>query len=122
MTIYAVTDGDYSDYHIVALTVNKERAEHIAKFYKTAEIEEYEDAQELPENPMWECEITENSTVWADLTETYDPAMVEGVKEEKHSYLGTYYIVHARAEDEAHAMEKARDILEKYKAEQEGIT
>ena len=37
MTIYAVTDGDYSDYHIVALTVNKERAEHIANFYKTAE-------------------------------------------------------------------------------------
>lgn len=32
-TFYAVTDGDYSDYHIIAITDNKERAENIKKLY-----------------------------------------------------------------------------------------
>ena len=31
---YAVTDGDYSDYHIIAITDNKERADNIAKIYR----------------------------------------------------------------------------------------
>ena len=32
-TFYAITDGDYSDYHIIAITDNKERAENIKKLY-----------------------------------------------------------------------------------------
>ena len=32
-TFYAVTDGDYSDCHIIAITDNKERAENIKKLY-----------------------------------------------------------------------------------------
>lgn len=31
-TFYAVTDGDYSDYHIIAITDNKERAENIKNY------------------------------------------------------------------------------------------
>lgn len=34
-TFYAVTDGDYSDYHIIAITDNKERAENIKKLYSS---------------------------------------------------------------------------------------
>jgi len=34
-TFYAITDGDYSDYHIIAITDDKERAENIKKLYTT---------------------------------------------------------------------------------------
>lgn len=112
MTIYAVTDGEYSDYHIVALTINKERAEHIAKFYDNAEIEEYEDAQQLPENPMWcysklfsSCRVLE-----------------PGEERSREGIVGAGAAVYVRAEDEAHARKKAQDMLAKYKAKQEGIT
>ena len=47
MKIYAITKGDYSDYHIIALTADKERAETLKKIYddewNVARIEEYED-------------------------------------------------------------------------------
>lgn len=40
--IYILTDGCYSDYHIVAATTDKEKAEELsAKLY--CEVEEYED-------------------------------------------------------------------------------
>lgn len=52
-TFYAVTDGDYSDYHIIAITDNKERAENIKKLYsgKYSEpmIEEFFDGESKDE-------------------------------------------------------------------------
>lgn len=54
MKLYAVTKGEYSDYHIVALTADKDVAEKLAKKYSNrtsvygdwfgeAQVEEYED-------------------------------------------------------------------------------
>lgn len=52
MKLYAVTKGEYSDYHIIALTADKEAAKKIAKMFTTgecdydkAEVEEYEDGK-----------------------------------------------------------------------------
>ena len=39
-TIYVLTDGDYSDYHIEAVFTNKEKAEKIAEEYGF-DMEEY---------------------------------------------------------------------------------
>ena len=54
--IYVVTKGDYSDYHIVAATLDKELAEKIAaKFtddWDTCDVEEYDDA-EVMMRPAW---------------------------------------------------------------------
>lgn len=54
MKIYAVTKGEYSDYHIIALTADKEAAQKIAKMfsygecdYDQAQVEEYEDGEYL---------------------------------------------------------------------------
>ena len=118
MKIYAVTQGIYSDYHIVALTVNKERAEHLAKIYE-AEIEEYEDAQEFPALPMW---------MYAEGlfgTECYIMDISDGKERlytKNSDYWGAYICAEVFAEDEAHARKKAQDMIAKYKAEQEGIT
>lgn len=52
-TFYAVTDGDYSDYHIIAITDNKERAENIKKLYSSnysePMIEEFFDGESKDE-------------------------------------------------------------------------
>lgn len=34
MIIYVVTAGNYSDYHIVSATTDREKAEEIAEWYK----------------------------------------------------------------------------------------
>lgn len=54
MKLYAVTKGEYSDYHIIALTADKEVAKKIAKMfsygeydYDQAQVEEYEDGEYL---------------------------------------------------------------------------
>ncbi|MBR5273573.1 MAG: hypothetical protein IKU25_09345, partial [Clostridia bacterium] len=52
MIIYIVTKGEYSDYHIIAATLDKDKAEKIAKmhtsnigteFEKKAMVEEFDD-------------------------------------------------------------------------------
>lgn len=50
MSIYVLTAGEYSDYHIIACTTDYNRARELQRFYaeediyNTPEIEEYEDA------------------------------------------------------------------------------
>lgn len=51
-TIYILTEGDYSDYHIVATYSTKELAEEAKNHCPNSVIEEYElDALEIPEHP-----------------------------------------------------------------------
>lgn len=48
MKLYAVTKGDYSDYHIITLTASKDAAKKIAKRFSgtyDAKVEEYEDGE-----------------------------------------------------------------------------
>ena len=55
-TIYVVTQGRYSDYHIVAATLDREIAEKIAAKFSTewdkCDINEYDDA-EVMLRPAW---------------------------------------------------------------------
>ena len=51
-TIYILTEGSYSDYHIVAVYSSKELAEEAQKHCPSSIIEEYElDSLEIPEHP-----------------------------------------------------------------------
>lgn len=47
--IYVVTEGEYSDYHIITATLDKETAEAIAKKFRTTynepRVEEFEEGQ-----------------------------------------------------------------------------
>lgn len=55
-TYYVITMGDYSDYHIVAVTEDKSKAEKISKMYSTehgpCQIEEYKES-EANTYPVW---------------------------------------------------------------------
>ena len=49
--LYAVTSGEYENYHIITLTKSRRRAEKIAEMYD-ADVEEYEDSRELTAKPL----------------------------------------------------------------------
>lgn len=49
--LYAVTRGEYTDYHIITLTESRRRAKKIAEMYD-ANVEEYEDNEELTAKPL----------------------------------------------------------------------
>ena len=58
--LYAITAGSYSDYHIITLCSNKEKAHKIALLYN-AEVEEFEDGKNLDtENIVFEVGFDDN--------------------------------------------------------------
>jgi hypothetical protein len=61
MKIYVVTDGEYSDYHIITATTDQSVAEKIAKKFG-ADIEEYENA-EIMLQPLWFIRFDKNGDV-----------------------------------------------------------
>lgn len=77
--LYAVTEGRYSDYHIVALSSDKEKAEELAKWYNlrehtNAEVEEFEDSVSVPTESInsysvvFDCKgrIIQTNKCWVD--------------------------------------------------------
>lgn len=58
MPVYVITRGDYNSYHIIGVSLYKDKAEHIAKMYSDAaheaRVEEY-DADQFNdvEIPVW---------------------------------------------------------------------
>lgn len=125
-TFYAVTDGDYSDYHIIAITDNKERAENIKKLYsgKYSEpmIEEFFDS-ELKDEAFY-C-------VRYDTDGSYDVSLREFdsnnffniniINENTFRNDWWKYRVFVMAKDEHHAVKIAQDLWAEYKAKKEGI-
>lgn len=123
MKIYAVTAGSYSDYHIVALTTNKERAEHIAKIYgknrwhDTAEVEEYEDAESVDYKIYWRVTFdNEHNFEKAEFAEGLGVEEINAMEEKMPIIYGTgKYRFTVTADDEEHAKKIAFDLMAEYK-------
>lgn len=124
-TYYAVTAGDYSEYHIVAITDNKETAERIMDLYNrrnkwsTADIEEYREA--MPDNKNYYF------VVFPSGREPYASIYLETNMDDEpdinvvdDSY-GKGYAVLVIAKDADHAIKIASDLVAQHKAEKEGI-
>lgn len=125
-TFYAVTDGDYSDYHIVAITDNKERAENIKKLYTKSYsepmIEEFFDGEAKDE--MLYC--VEHRIDGSYCAKPQDFGMcnfadVNVVHECICTSDWLEYLVDVFAKDENHAIKIAQDLWAEYKAKKEGI-
>lgn len=62
--LYAITSGRYSDYGIITLCSDKERAENIVRWYNRyekydkADVEEYEDGVVVPDESVKPYEVT----------------------------------------------------------------
>ena len=127
-TVYILTEGSYSDYHIVATFSTKELAEEAKKHCPYSEIEEYElDALEIPEHPpghtAWSVNInakinTIDCVSQRDSLNGFEPKEKycegAGVRGESN-----YFIVNCWARDQERAERIALDKFYQWKWEKE---
>lgn len=121
MKIYAIMNGNYSDYHICALTTDKERAKQLQKIYTShlgePAIEEYEDGEIGKDiHILWQVRL-DNMDAFPmsdpDTSEQKEPErIIDGFWNDK---------AHVYAVDKEHAKKKAQDMYAEYKAKKEGI-
>lgn len=128
-TFYAVTAGCYSDYHIIAITDNKERADNIAKIYSDdgwnsdTQVEEFFDSESKDEAFY---------DVWYETNGSYDVGLQELNKNYKFDNINIIeenanhddwwkYRVLVMAKSKDHAIKIAQDLWAEHKAKKEGI-
>ena len=120
MKLYAITRGDYSDYHIIALTADKNVAKQLAKrfsnrdgFYGNATIEEYEDGKFILNKELYYVRMEDGNIVdvTPDLSE-YDlyHSSVTHVSLKDHEA----YYTHVLAESSIEAQKIGKDRIMQY--------
>lgn len=121
MKVYVVTEGCYSDYHIMAVCLNHAIAEKIAKLSDDASIEE------------WESDIYDSVPYDYHFYDVRGPIKGELVVDESRTdnpfyfepgtflYPGDRFVWKGFARDEKHALKIAYDNRAKKLAEREGL-
>ena len=125
-TFYAVTAGDYSDYHIIAITDNEERAENIKKLYsgKYSEpmIEEFFDG-EAKNEALYDVLYCADGSYDVTL-QNFDNGYYSDIniirESVPHNHWWEYQVL-VMAKDEHHAIKIAQDLWAEYKAKKEGV-
>lgn len=138
MTLYVVTEGEYSDYHIVGIYSTKEQAEKVKKYHSGwwdyPDIEEWELDGNVPEDieSMREYyRVTHYIDQW--LKDSWDCRRFTKVGEETKKELSWNFFIGIgkeftidipcdRAKDEQHAIKIAQDKRIELIAMREGIT
>lgn len=134
MKIYVVTDGEYSDYHIVGVTDKLEKAvalcsilENNGGWGEDPQIETYDtDAMNVDYGKakpysvdMWEDGRIEAEELYGDGLD-YERATDRDVHYCPSGYYkGNEYMVAVMARDEEHAKKIAIDLIAQYKYEKE---
>lgn len=117
--VYVITKGEYSSYHICAVTLEKDKAEMLAKLFSdsmdTAEIEEFDTdvvSRFLEHKRIYLCyyweyknEITVRKT--DNIPNDFAP----------HKTCNGAY-VYVAADDEPMALKKASDLFAKFRAQE----
>lgn len=129
-TYYAITSGCYSDYHIIAITDDRKKAEHFCKIYnetnrESADIEEFE---EMVVRNRIRFIVVVHTNGRADYVriDEYDEYKehensVCELPYDKRNPNQTFYEVFLSAKDKEHALKAAHDMIAVYKAQKEGI-
>lgn len=129
MKIYVITEGDYSDYHICAVTEDKEKAYHLKELfsgrYSYAEIEEW-DTEEFSfikkDEKLYEVtKINEKLDVCQLSIELNDLRDERVTNVDIFAKGGKGLMTRVLAKDEAHALKIAADRFAKHEAEKSGI-
>lgn len=131
--IYAVTAGAYSDYHIVALCSDRNKAEEICAVYNRshtfggwgdASIEEYRDGSRMDlDRPVYEVRIGKDLY---DATELTGGNKVEAMCANWHPFNqiytnGTFLFLNIYADNDKQAIKIAQDKYAEYRARKAGI-
>ena len=124
-TYYAVTEGEYSDYRIITITEDKEKAGRIAAAYD-GDVEEYEDCIINPIG-VWKIYYYEKSGRWGVYHSHRDFEDIKDKEWEPDYFKSTLFndgmtwTIYAAAENKELAQKIAYDKYAQWKAEQEGI-
>lgn len=125
-TYYAVTEGEYSDYRIITITEDKEKAERIAAAYD-GDVEEYEDCIINPIG-LWKIYHYEKNGDWVVFHSDRDVEDIKDV-EWKPDYFestlfndGMAWTIYVTAENRELAKKIAYDKYAQWKAERKGLT
>ena len=126
MTVYVITRGDYSDYHICAVSLDKDKAKRLAKMYSDnyddAHVEEWEtdtvaDINALNGRRPYYVQFNPDGSVDA-FERTYEYWEFEPGVDELDYGIVSFRVY---APDEEKARKIACDMRAKYLAEKEGI-
>ena len=124
MKVYVITEGSYSDYHIVGVTLDRDKAERAAKLvegaYSCANIEEWEtdEVDLIKDGSAYDVTLFSNRTVevrkcsWVDLGE---------INKVTKTWRGTAYRVTVIAENDMIARKIGFDLIAMEKAREEGL-
>lgn len=115
--IYVLTEGDYSDYHIVGVYSTSELAQEAQTLYPGSLIENH-DLDDIPEHPpgmlAWGVNIEDSDIVYTYLS---DPQECPSERD----CLNGVYAVNCWAVDEEHANKIALDKYYQHQAIKAGI-
>ena len=115
--IYVLTEGDYSDYHIVGVYSTQELAQEAQTLYPDSGIEEY-DLDDIPEHPpgmlAWGVTIKDSTIGYTYLSDPHE------CPSERDCPNGVY-AVNCWAVDEEHANKIALDKYYQHQAIKAGI-
>lgn len=136
MTLYVVTEGEYSNYHIVGIYSTKELAEKVKKYhnglYDYPDIEEWELDKDIPENledvrEYYRVSYYENQWGKRDWSSTCFTKIGKDIKDcqwRMNDVYPKYFMIDIpcdRVKDEAHAIKIAQDKMAEIKAMKDGI-
>lgn len=117
MIVYVITKGDYSDYHICGVALDKERAEIVRRLmtdeWGEANIEEYDTEQY--------SDVSDGESLYRveyeDGAVTVENAFYEWLYRDRNEVFETVhgYNCYVIAKDEEHAIKKALDLFAKYR-------
>ena len=115
--IYVLTEGDYSDYHIVGVYSTPELAQEAQTLYPDSGIEEY-DLDDIPEHPpgmlAWGVNIEDSNIVYTYLVDPHECPL-------ERDCLNGVYAVNCWAVDEEHANKIALDKYYQHQAIKAGV-
>ena len=119
--LYAITAGSYSDYHIITLCSDKEKAHKISLLYN-AEVEEFEDGKNLDtENIIFEVVFDDDYKYMNCWQYFVNPDKIKLNEVTSDGNLYKNYTVFVAAKNKEQALKIARDNLTEYKARELGI-
>ena len=117
---YAITAGEYSDYHIIAITDDKARAEELNRVIPDSGIEEFPDAL-VVQSGYWIWEVRRDNRRKSMSVEHIDSGFKFNDLNKVCEDNG-YTWTSVQAMNEPHALKIAYDLFAQHDAEKAGIT
>lgn len=119
---YAITAGMFEDYHVVAITDDKEHAEELHRVIPDSDVEEFPNVTMIPRN-AWIWHVARNNgthsvTVSRNNSE-FSFKKLNVVDEIPEGYYTSVFVM---ALNEPHALKIAYNLFAQHDAEKAGIT